>query len=270
MIGVNSAIYTANPNHPSNLGISFAISLEQVDSFLSAFQQGLASRVPQRQLPIAGNQKPEKLVLNGSVVNGKLDNHSNKLTKDNSYVQLYTFKGKAGQQVAIDMSSLEVNPFLILLTPEGSLLAQSDEGGNNHARVTATLPADGTYTLIANTYKAGESGAYSLRAQAFILQLHSELSQGEQRLGDGSRYRDYTFQGQAGQSVKISLESEFDSHLLIYDPAHPETPLTKTDNKVESSKDCAIAIKLPRTGLYVVRVNANDSQGQGRYSLTVR
>lgn len=262
LIGVNTAIYTTDPNKPSNLGIGFAIPVAQVESFLSAFQQGLTSRVLQRQRLITGNQRPEALVLNGSVVNGKLDSRCDRLTADNSYVHRYSFRGKAGQQVVIDMNSLEIDPFLILLTPDGSKLAQSQENGHNNARVVATLPVDGTYTLVANSEKPEQIGAYNLRVQAFILQLQGKLGESELTLSDGSRYRDYTFQGQADQLVQVSLESEFSSHALLFDSNHFETPLTKTDKMV--------TLKLPRTGLYIIRVNADDNEGQGRYLLTVR
>ena len=68
---------------------------------------------------------------------------------------------------------------------------------------------------MANSYEPSESGAYTLELKASptepsraILQEEGALVAGGPVLpSDNSLYREYTFEGRAGQSVAISLES---------------------------------------------------------------
>lgn len=104
------------------------------------------------------------LVINGSPVNGRLDPNDEKLS-DNSYFDLYEFQGKAGQQITITMSSQNVDSFLILLDPEGKKLAENDDSdGSTNSQIAFILPVNGTYSILANTYEAESTGAYSLQA----------------------------------------------------------------------------------------------------------
>ncbi len=137
--------------------------------FLTAVRQGRAPRVAQTQ-PQRSNAVPpqsQRLVLNGSPISGSLGRGDNILPADNSFFDFYTFEGRAGQRVSIEMSSQEIDPYLILLGPDGRELAQvGDGGGGGNARIAAILPQNGTYMLLANSREPGETGAYLLRAVA--------------------------------------------------------------------------------------------------------
>ena len=64
--------------------------------------------------------------------------------------------------ITIDMTSLDVDPYLILRNSEGTLVAQDDDGGGSpDARITIGL-APGTYYIVANTYYQDEFGGYTL------------------------------------------------------------------------------------------------------------
>ena len=166
LIGVNTAIFTGGSSG-GNIGIGFAISVERLQPFLAAVRQGRAARTTQRQRPTAERQRPIPLPLNGRVVNGRLGSGSNVLPVDNSYFDLYTFQGRAGQRIQIDMASPQIDSYLILLSPNGDELAQDDDsGGNQNARLVGTLPVTGTYLVIANSNEGGEAGAYQIRAIA--------------------------------------------------------------------------------------------------------
>jgi hypothetical protein len=114
-----------------------------------------------------GNASPEKLALNGPAISGKLTDKSNVLPADNSFFDLYSFEGKAGQQITIEMKSQEIDPYLILLGPNQRGIAQDDDGaGSKNARITVRLPADGTYTLVANSYEARRVGGLYVRTES--------------------------------------------------------------------------------------------------------
>jgi serine protease Do len=161
LIGVNSAIFA--PRGAGNVGIGFAISVERVQPFLTAVRDGTAPRVAQQSPMLGGGHKAQRITPNVPV-EGMLDKDSDVHPSDSSYFNAYTFDGKAGQRVEIDMTSSEVDPYIILLAPDGQDLGHDDDGGGgSNARLTIALPADGTYTVLANTYQAGETGHYSLR-----------------------------------------------------------------------------------------------------------
>ncbi|MDJ0557150.1 MAG: trypsin-like peptidase domain-containing protein [Microcoleaceae cyanobacterium MO_207.B10] len=168
LIGVNTAIFTRG-QLGGNIGIGFAISIDSVPDFLQAVEEGRAPLVAQQPSTMFDEQQAEKLNLNGLVeVDGNLGTESKVLPVDNSYYDLYAFEGKAGQKLSIDMSSKQIDPYLILLSSNGQELAQDDDsGGEKNARIVITLPENGTYKLLANSYEAGESGDYKLKIEAF-------------------------------------------------------------------------------------------------------
>jgi Bacterial pre-peptidase C-terminal domain. len=86
---------------------------------------------------------------------------------------------------------------------------------------------------------------------------------------DNSLYREYTFEGRAGQSVAISLEStDFEPYVAIIGPN--DRLLAQNDEGSDSTKNAFLSVTLPATGRYRVIVNAYDASGRGRYTLTVR
>jgi len=168
LIGVNTAIFSSNANG-GNIGIGFAIAIDKVQPFLAAVRQGRASRTAQRQGPVPGNIPPKQLAFNGSTIAGRLDRGSHILPVDNSFFDLYAFQGKSGQQIQIDMTSWEIDSYLILLAPDGRELAQDDDsGGGSNSRIIVTLSTDGTYLLMANSYQPGQAGTYRLRAETTV------------------------------------------------------------------------------------------------------
>ncbi|MEQ9552325.1 MAG: trypsin-like peptidase domain-containing protein [Coleofasciculus sp. G3-WIS-01] len=165
LIGVNTAIL-GSPSG-GNLGIGFAISIDRIRPFLAALRDGRAPQMVQQPNPSGTHRPPQPLALNGAVIPGRLGQGSQVLPTDNSFFDIYAFEGRAGQRVQIDMTSGEIDSFLILLDPNGNDLAQDDDsGGGTNARLSVILPRDGIYLLMANAYEAGQTGSYNLRAVA--------------------------------------------------------------------------------------------------------
>lgn len=284
LIGVNTAIFTRGSSG-GNIGIGFAISVDKIPSFLQAVKEGRAPRVAQSQRPLAfSGQSAKKILLNGPEVRGRLDQNNSILPIDKSYYDMYSFEGKAGQQIAIEMSSQDLDSYLILLNSDGSELAQDDDsGGGKNAKIIVTLPATGEYILLANSYEAGESGDYQLklriaaenlnpsdRSNRLILEEQGTLDGTDTVLpSDGSRYDEYSFEAEAGQAVTIRLESsDFDPYVALFSPNGQL--VGENDDANQSEKNAVLTLTLPMTGRYRVVVNAYDSTGQGQYLLTVR
>jgi S1-C subfamily serine protease len=296
LIGVNTSIYSISRDS-GNIGIGFAINTNRVQPFLAAVREGTASQSPQ------GNLVAQAIALNGNPVQGQLDSRSNVLQDDNSYYVRHTFEGRAGQRVVIEMTSSEVDAYLILLSPNGDDLGQDDNGaGGKNSKLTVTLPETGTYTILANTHSARETGRYSLRASvgggstangggnstpprnggttprngtqqamgSLPMQIQGSLGPESQILqSDRSPYQEHVFQGTAGQRVTISMESrEFDAYLILIDPDGKK--IGENDDASSNTMNSALTVTLPTTGTYRVIANTYDSTGRGQYTLSVR
>lgn len=257
LIGVNTS------GLPNNPGINFAISIEQVQLFLQAFDRGRVRHVAQNP---ALDQQAQKLSINSSVVNGKLETGDN-IHCDRSFYDLYKFEGKAGQQIIIDMTSQSLDSYLMLASPDNRRIEDDNGGSNRNARIVATLPVDGIYSLIANSRSAGESGDYSLQIEHLILLRQDVLNQGDLIRDDSALYREYSFQGQAGQHVSITLDSpDFDAYLLLYSP--DGELVEKNDDRNPENTNSTLTLELDRTGEYRVVVSTSK-RGQGQFILAV-
>jgi S1-C subfamily serine protease len=172
LIGINTAIFTPQRSAPGtpegpagNIGIGFAITIERVQDFLVAVRNGTAPLEAQQSPFLQGSGRPaQRITLNNAPIAGRLTRDSGVLPADDSYYNAYSFEGRRGQRVIVEMSSTNVDSYLILLSPQGRDLAQDDDGGGGqNARLEFTLPEDGTYTVLANSYGPRETGTYDLR-----------------------------------------------------------------------------------------------------------
>jgi len=101
-------------------------------------------------------------ILKGQTVSGQLSLSDARLS-DNSVYQAWTYVGQKGERIQIDVMSSAFDAYAILQDAAGvKLAADDDNGGGTNARVVFTLPAAGAYRIIANTYRQGSYGQYTL------------------------------------------------------------------------------------------------------------
>ncbi|HOX46418.1 MAG TPA: pre-peptidase C-terminal domain-containing protein [Myxococcota bacterium] len=80
-----------------------------------------------------------------------------------SYGFVYLFEAQADQDITINLKSDAVDPFLILLDPDGFLQDYDDNSGSgDDARIRGTILEGGTWMIEATTYYSGETGPYTL------------------------------------------------------------------------------------------------------------
>ena len=98
---------------------------------------------------------------------GRIENGDSVLEQDGSLYDEYTFSAGEGMKIVVTMDSTEIDPYLILLNPEGDKVGENDDisAENRNAKIEMVAPARGSYRVIANTYEKGQLGAYSLRIQ---------------------------------------------------------------------------------------------------------
>jgi hypothetical protein len=85
-------------------------------------------------------------------------------TNQDTYFDIWTFNGQSGDMVTIDMTSTQVDPFLLLLDPNLDLFASDDDGGPGlNARISTTLDQTGLWGLSASGLPGlAQTGAYTL------------------------------------------------------------------------------------------------------------
>lgn len=214
---------------------------------------------------------------------------------DSTRFDAWTFSGRRGDRVAITMRSSAFDPFLILTRTVGStqqnVRQDDDGGGGTDARISLELPADGEYTIVANAVHKTALGQYALSLESVqrvqvafreAVQMAQSLPVisigGTQRgtlgpnsalLTDGSSFDAYAFEGRAGETIEISMEStDFDAFLAL-GIFGSDSVIARDDDSGENS-DAFIVARLPRTGRYVVLANSFGRDAAGTYTLGIR
>lgn len=224
----------------------------------------------------------------GQSVNGQLQQGDPTLTSG-EFMNVYTFSGRAGQQVDLRLRSSAFDPYLFINGPNDFALANDDddtgEDGTN-SRLVVTLPADGEYRVYATSYQPGEAGAYSLSAAeatgeaaavatasssgvpAFEtgIDFGGELSTSDEQLDNGKYADGYTFSGRRGERVSLTLESSaFDAYLMMIGP---DNNLVENDDGVDGSTNSRIDLTLPADGDYTIGVTSYNAGETGAYRFT--
>gem|GEM_PF-1579344 len=233
----------------------------------------------------------------GQTINGALASTDCPLG-DGSFYDEYTFSATAGQQVAVSMSSTAFDTFLFLLKPSETFPGQAtifddDGGGGTNSRIPAssgflTVPETGTYSILANSFNAGETGPYSLTltfgGQGTICPpnptpitagqtLNGTLDANDCRLPDNTAYDAYSFMATAGQQVTITMNAAapLDAYLILLAP--DGTDIAEDDNggggtnaRIPQSTGVAT---LPQTGTYVIYASSSGVGQFGTYSISL-
>jgi hypothetical protein len=231
----------------------------------------------------------------GQPVNGTLATGDclNPIEGDGSKVDEYTFTGSAGQQIAVSMSAA-FDTFLYLLNPDGTVLAVNDDIDPNtttNSRIPPTgfitLPSSGVYSILANSFRPEDGGAYTVTLTAGTTCNLTPIAFGETKAGtlasgdctnpidvDGTPVDYYTFNGTAGQQIAITLTAtsgNLDPYLYLLTPAGDL--LADDDNggggTAARLPQGAGFGRLPVTGTYTIIVNTLQASQSGNYNVTL-
>jgi|GEM_PF-3691798 len=102
-----------------------------------------------------------------------------------------------------------------------------------------------------------------------LLQEEGVLADNDQIIpSDDSRYDSYPFDGVAGQTIVITLESDdFDPYLAVVDSQNQI--IAEHDDISEQNSNSRLTVTLFADGVYYIIVNSYDPNGRGEYTLTV-
>ncbi len=193
----------------------------------------------------------------------------------------FQFQGRAGDEVIIRMSRAggDLDSYLYLLDTAGITLAEDDNSGgiNGDAQISLTLPADGTYNLLA-TRRGQDTGTTS---GTFLLSIESnaepivavptsasadvpanlagfpEIFYGEVVRGAvtaQSVLNVYIFKADADDAITITMQSandNLDPYLFLLDAN--QIPIAEDDDIIDGqNRNAQIVYTIPESGYYAV------------------
>ena len=160
-VRVNDQVILSRTAQPIQNQIYLTSFTVDVNGFASAGQGGIIG--DSSVLDIGSSLAGAVPIAFGDTVSGTI-------TQNTKFV-LYTFDGQAGDQIRIGMQATAgtLDTSLYLLSPDGAQIAANDDAVVNETTNslidTFTLPADGTYIIVASHYGllyGGTSGTYNL------------------------------------------------------------------------------------------------------------
>ncbi|TVQ21933.1 MAG: hypothetical protein EA367_05005 [Leptolyngbya sp. DLM2.Bin15] len=97
---------------------------------------------------------------------GSLDDDDEPSPVEGGVYDVYSFVGRAGQSVSLNLNSNDFDPYLILIGPDGTLVDENDDISptNLNSAINTTLPSNGNYLIVVTSYAPQERGTYQLRA----------------------------------------------------------------------------------------------------------
>lgn len=260
-----------------------------------------AGNVGAYTLAVSMGSAAVQTIRTGQSVAGRLSGSDPRLADESHYTR-WMFEGRAGQQVTAILRSNDFDAYLSLGRMEGgsfqSIASDDDGAGGTDARVSATLPSTGTYTLQVNTVLGGETGAYALELASGVASLTSSsngsssgsdgaslhprarsirvgqtvsgsLSDRDPATFDGTYYQDWIYSGKRGDRIVVTLRSSaFDAYLQFGRAQDGTFQYITAQDDGAGGNDSLLATTLPADGDYVLRVNTLQ-MGTGAYTLSV-
>jgi hypothetical protein len=98
---------------------------------------------------------------------GILGSGASVLPSDGSFYREYTFEGRAGHSVTINLTSPDFDTYLAVLGSDRQLINENDDvsQGDSDSQLTFTLPRTGVYSVVVNARDRGGCGRYVLNAR---------------------------------------------------------------------------------------------------------
>ncbi|MBB4083129.1 pre-peptidase C-terminal domain-containing protein [Brevundimonas lenta] len=126
---------------------------------LAVLEGAGASKPPANPVRPSEQASPGGAIAIGQSVSGALSAGDDTLDSG-EYADTYSFAGRRGQRVAVQLTSSAFDAYTILLTPSGEQFDNDDGENGTDSRQQLTLPEDGQYEVRVTSYRPGETGSY--------------------------------------------------------------------------------------------------------------
>jgi hypothetical protein len=202
----------------------------------------------------------------------------------------YNLAVEAGQEVIAILTSVEFDPYLIVIAPSGEQHENDDHGDSaDVSLVQVTADESGTWRVRATSFEEGESGGYALVAtvrartdgettdEEFTISgtipgdrtvsVNGTIDGSDPVRDDGSSYEAWSIDLETGTNLLVLLTStDFDAYLTLVSPAgrsfSDDDGAGGTDSRLETTVDEA--------GRWTVVANTLQSGETGEYTLSVQ
>lgn len=197
---------------------------------------------------------------------------------------VYELEGQPGQRVRLDLSSDELDTYLILVAPNGEQIENDDaEDGRAHSVIETELREAGTYSVLVTSYSI-ETGAYELSIDlaapsstagrgrdvislAMGRAMDGSLAAGDERLEGGQFFDRYAFDASPGQPILLELASdELDTFLILQ---FPDGTLVANDDSLDQVRTSRVELMAPQAGRYHVSATSYSEGETGKYRLSL-
>lgn len=193
------------------------------------------------------------------------------LTAARSFIE-YTFEGELGSYISVTMIADNFDAYLRLRDSKGNEVASDDDSaGNLNARIGPfKLPFNDTFTIVATSLSGTASGDFTISLVAaevnnieYTQTVNGELTTAQTAIT-------YNFTGQAGDSVRIAMNSDdFDSYLRLASASSPSVDLITNDDGGGSLNALIGPYTLPSTGEYVITAASLGGTSTGAFTLSL-
>ncbi len=204
--------------------------------------------------------------------------------RSGEFVDAYEIAVVAGRTVMVEMTSRDLDTYLIVTDPDGDQEDNDDcaPGETSRSCVTVTPRRSGTMRVLATSYQPGETGRYAVavsgggagagrpdapaRAAAGERVESGELERGDQTIQSGEFADRFSFTGTGGPVVVDLRADGFDPYLIVSLPGGEQID----NDDYEGALDRSLVVVDTQPGAsYTALVTSYQPGETGRYSLAI-
>ena len=193
------------------------------------------------------------------------------------YIKWYQFKVEKNFVATFTCASSQLDPYIILITPDGLQYENDDaENGNTNSRISVKIKESGTCILGVSSFRFEKIGRYCIRLEKDkfefpfldIGKIDGELTSTDLQSADGRLADYFVFKGKKGYTAQITMKTKgLDPKIKIISPSKVES--VRDDSNLADKSEVRHAIELGEDGDYTVVATTGSGMQVGAYSLNL-
>lgn len=242
------------------------------------------------KLPVDANRR----VASGETKRASLGT-TDAMLADSTYYARWYFSGTKGQRVRVNQASDAFDTMLHLARHGAEEIdAQNDDADGTNSEVTFTLPADGMYVIIANSYGKLATGDYTLELEirdpapgltgpattttvllretepsqriGVGMRMGSQIGPSDPQLDDSTQVELWYVNATAGEALAITFASTEFSGAVHFGKQGGQVLL---GSDAGASGRAQLTVNIPATGTYVIVVQSTQPGTRGSYVIEI-